>query len=79
MTTRAAILAIGLTLLLGGCTDVDLLGDDDAASNAPAANGCTAQGCPQAAQFCVARGYHPGSDGYNRCLVSVEENLRKGH
>lgn len=40
------------------------------------ANGCTAAGCPQAPRFCAARGYSPGSDGYARCIVSVEQNLR---
>ena len=52
-------------------TDVGLPG-----SSPVAANGCTAAGCPQAPSFCVARGYHPGSDGYVRCIVSVEQNLR---
>ena len=43
---------------------------------AEAANGCTAAGCPQAGSFCIARGYATGSDGYARCVVSVEQNLR---
>ncbi|HXC55549.1 MAG TPA: hypothetical protein VNU97_09650 [Rhizomicrobium sp.] len=47
----------------------------------PAAAGCAARDCDsqalaQAPQFCTARGYQPGSDGYRRCLVSVAENLR---
>ncbi|HEY0107655.1 MAG TPA: hypothetical protein VGB91_16360 [Rhizomicrobium sp.] len=79
MRLRAAILAIGIALTLGGCADFDLFGDDgDAPPVATAPNGCGAQGCPQAPQFCVARGYQPGTDGYNRCIVSVEQNLRKG-
>jgi hypothetical protein len=81
MRIRAALLALGLAVTLGGCMEVDIdpFGDDtpDAAS-AEQPNGCTAEGgCPQAAQFCVARGYQPGTDGYNRCIVSVEQNLRK--
>ena len=80
MKLRAVLLAIGLAGLLGGCTDVDvdLFGGDEAPDVAVQPNGCTAQGCPQAQQFCVARGYQPGTDGYNRCLVSVEQNLRNG-
>jgi len=79
MKLHAALLAAGLTAMLGGCADVDLdpFGDDDAAVVAEP-NGCTSQGCPQAAQFCTARGYQPGSEGYDRCLISVTENLRKG-
>lgn len=71
---RTALFALGLCLAagLGGCTDFVLFEDE-----APAyANGCTEAGCPQAAQFCVARGYQPGTDGYNRCIFSVEQNLR---
>ena len=78
MKIRAAVLVIGLSALLGGCTDVDLFGDDDTASATVSPNGCTAQGCPQAPQFCQARGYTPGSEAYQRCLISVEQNLRKG-
>jgi len=81
MKLRIAIAAIGLTLLVAGCEDVDADifggGGDSAATVQP--NGCTAQGCPQAAQFCTARGYQAGTDGFNRCLISVEENLRKTH
>lgn len=40
------------------------------------ANGCTSNGCPQAPNFCVARGYQPGTDAYSRCLISVSQNLR---
>jgi hypothetical protein len=43
------------------------------------ANSCTAAGCPQAPAFCRARGYYPGSDAFNRCVVSVEQNLRTAH
>jgi hypothetical protein len=56
--------------------------DDEAADpdDAPvAANGCTEAGCPQAPTFCTARGYTPGSDGYQRCLISVRQNLRQAH
>ncbi len=78
MKIRAAILAIGLVSLLGGCVDVDLdpFGDDDTAATV-SPNGCTAQGCPQAPQYCLARGYHPDSDAYRRCVISVEQNLRR--
>ena len=71
--------AVALALCLGGCDSMDIDLDpfsDDAAVVQP--NGCTAAGCPQAATFCVNRGYQPGTDGYNRCVISVEENLRKG-
>jgi hypothetical protein len=78
MKLRMGIMAAGLALMLGGCEDVTLFGDDTPDTSAPMANGCTAQGCPQAPQFCQARGYSPGTDAYNRCLVSVEQNLRKG-
>lgn len=79
MKIRVALLAIGLAFALSGCMglDVDLFGDDTDEIT-PATNGCTTQGCPQAAQFCIARGYRPDSDGYRRCVISVEENLRKG-
>ena len=39
-------------------------------------NGCTTTGCPRAAGFCLARRYQPGTVGYNRCILSVEQNLR---
>ena len=82
MKLRIVALSLGLAALLGGCMDVDLDPFDDSSDNsAPVAadpNGCTPQGCPQAPQFCAARGYQPGTDGYNRCIVSVEQNLRKG-
>ena len=83
---RTLLLAgvLGLGLGLGGCADIGLeqgflthAFDSDEDDAAVAANGCTAQGCPQAPQFCVARGYTPGTDGYQRCLISVEQNLRK--
>ncbi|MEJ0027531.1 MAG: hypothetical protein WDN01_16015 [Rhizomicrobium sp.] len=76
MRLRAALLAIGLAALLGGCTEMLFGEDDSSATMAP--NGCTAQGCPQAPRFCQARGYQPDTDAYRRCLVSVEDNLRKG-
>ena len=79
MRRLAGILVIGMALFVGGCEDVDIDPfDDDSAPAAAQANGCTPQGCPQAPQFCQARGYQPGTDGYQRCIVSVEENLRKG-
>jgi hypothetical protein len=71
---RALLVTVILAAGLGACTDLDLFGDDAT----PLPNGCTTSGCPQAAQFCTARGYHPGTDGYSRCLASVDENLRKG-
>jgi hypothetical protein len=80
---RTLLLASALGLSLGGCADIlpeqgFLTHAFDADEDADvSANGCTAQGCPQAPQFCVARGYTPGTDGYQRCLVSVEQNLRK--
>ena len=40
-------------------------------------NGCTASGCPQAPSFCLARRYQPGTVSYNRCILSVEQNLRQ--
>lgn len=79
MKIGVTLLAIGMAFALAGCMDFDFdpFGDDTS-EIAPAANGCTPQDCPQAAQFCVARGYKPDTDGYHRCIISVEENLRKG-
>jgi len=75
MKNRAGLAVIGLALFLGGCDpEWDPFGDDQ---SAVLPNGCTAAGCPQAATYCVNRGYSPGTDRYNRCIVSVEENLRK--
>ncbi len=80
---RTLLLTGVLALGLSGCADFGLpeqgflthaFDSDDAPADA---NGCTAQGCPQAPGFCVARGYTPGSDGYARCIVSVEQNLRR--
>lgn len=79
MRIRAVLAVASLALTLSGCADIDLdpfFDDGDTAAVAP--NGCTAQGCPQAAQFCQARGYAPGTEAFDRCLVSVNENLRKG-
>ncbi len=77
MKFRIGLLALGMAVCLGGCADFNLAGDDS--DSPPPANGCSAQGgCPEAAQFCVARGYHPDTDAFHRCLVSVEQNLRKG-
>ncbi|MBL6938844.1 MAG: hypothetical protein ISS15_17395 [Alphaproteobacteria bacterium] len=57
----------------------DFLTDAGASGSAPVramANGCTPTGCPQAPGFCAARGYQPGTEGYDRCLISVAQNLR---
>jgi len=55
----------------------DVFTDAGSATAAPvAANGCTPTGCPQAPGFCAARGYQPGTLGYDRCLTSVSQNLR---
>jgi hypothetical protein len=58
----------------------DTMFPDDGApatSMAPAARtACTPKTCSQAAQYCAVRGYRPGTDGFGRCLVSVEQNLR---
>ena len=43
----------------------------------PQAAACSVSGCPQARQFCIVRGYAPGTAGYDRCIVSVEQNLRQ--
>ncbi len=75
MSLRIALLAASVAFCLGGCEDVTLFGDDEAALP-PASNGCTAAGCPQAASFCAARGYQEGTDAMRRCLYSVEQNLR---
>jgi len=77
MKMGLGIIAIAMAVCLAGCMDFDPFGDDDTAP-AVAPNGCTAQGCPQAAQYCTARGYHQDTDAYRRCLISVEQNLRKG-
>lgn len=47
-----------------------------AAATPVVADGCTPAGCLQAPRFCTARGYQMGSDRYNRCVISVEQNLR---
>ncbi|MBV9418466.1 MAG: hypothetical protein JO348_01720 [Alphaproteobacteria bacterium] len=72
---RKVLLAAGLALGLCGCTDMDfdLFGDDAPVVDA---NGCTAAGCPQAETFCRNRGYQAGSPGMQRCIYSVEQNLR---
>jgi len=80
MKRVAGILIIGLALFVGGCEDVTLFGDDDDTTTAAVQpNDCTAQSCPQASQYCQNRGYEPGTDRFARCLVSVNENLRRGH
>ncbi len=79
------VLAVAM-LSLGGCAEVGLpeqgflthAFDSDSDDAVPvASNGCTPTGCPQAPGFCTARGYKPGTAGYQRCIASVEENLRK--
>ena len=54
---------------------------DDGSPSAPAAAdarpNCTADSCPQAAQFCIARRYRPETEAFERCLISVEQNLSK--
>ncbi len=82
---RALLLASVLGIGLGGCVDLELpeqgflthAFDSDGEDAAVAANGCTAQGCPQAPGFCAARGYAPGTDRYRLCIASVEQNLRR--
>ena len=92
MRLRILLLAVAAALSLGACStvedlpqrmglpergfvthafDTDAEPDDDAPV---AANTCGAAGCAPA--FCNARGYAPGSDRYQRCLISVEQNLR---
>ena len=70
----AGIFIIGLALFVGGCEDVSLFGDDDDTTTA-----AVQPDSPQASRYCQNRGYQPGSDGFSRCLVSVNENLRKNH
>jgi hypothetical protein len=80
---RILLLAALVSVGLSACSDLGLPEEGflthafDSDEALPSSNGCTAAGCPQAGNFCVARGYSPGSEGYRRCLVSVEENLRK--
>ena len=74
MKRFAGIVIVGLALLVGGCEDVSLFGDDD---DAPVAD--VQPNTAQASQFCQNRGYQPGTDGFSRCLISVNENLRKNH
>jgi hypothetical protein len=91
MRIRTGLVVAALALFLAGCEEVDIDPFDDsdapaAAASSPAYPGaphpaaaCTTEnGCPQASQFCMARGYQPNTDGFSRCLVSVEQNLRNG-
>ncbi len=64
----------GLGIPRGFATDA-LFPDSDPDKPLPGA--CSLSGCPQAPQFCVVRGYRPGTPAYLRCLASVEQNLRK--
>ena len=77
MRIGLALAALGLAFSLGGCDSLmyDPFSDDPTAVQP---NGCTTAGCPQAATYCVNRGYTPGTDRYQRCVMSVEENLRRG-
>ncbi|MEJ1967999.1 MAG: hypothetical protein WDN03_05055 [Rhizomicrobium sp.] len=81
MRIRIGLAVVGLALGLAACDSLngDPFGDDGGASVATAPNGCTPSGCPDAPRFCVARGYQPGTDRYQRCLASVQENLRRGN
>ena len=81
---RALLLATALGFALGGCADFGLPEQgflthafDSDEDDTTFANGCTSEGCPQAPSFCVARGYTPGTERYMRCLISVEQNLRR--
>jgi len=80
---RILLLAALVSVGLSACSDLGLPEEGflthafDSDEAPVSSNGCTAQGCPQAGSFCAARGYAPGTEGYRRCLVSVEENLRK--
>jgi hypothetical protein len=73
MAARILLVTVFLAAGLSACTDFSLFDDDVGIPN-----GCTTAGCPQAAEYCSARGYQPGTDRYDRCMISVEENLRKG-
>ncbi len=86
MKLRMFAISAALALTLAGCEDVELpepgfvthaFNSDDSDAPPVATNGCTPTGCPQAPGFCVARGYSPGTEGYQRCIVSVESDLRK--
>lgn len=72
------MLSLAAILALSGCADLGL-DDDIGFGDAPVAapHGCTAAGCPDAPRFCVARGYTQGTPAFDRCVVSVSENLRK--
>jgi hypothetical protein len=80
---RILLLAALVSIGLSACSDLGLPEEGflthafDSDEAPPSPNGCTAQACPQAPGFCTARGYAPGTEGYRRCLVSVEENLRR--
>ena len=80
---RTILLAALLSLGLSACSDVGfpeqgfLTHAFDADDTDAPANACTAASCPQASGFCVARGYSQGTAGYDRCLASVLQNLRK--
>ena len=64
-------------LVQRGFLTPDILADANAPGTTPVAlNACTAATCPQAPSFCMARGYQPGTDSYERCVVSVSQNLR---
>jgi hypothetical protein len=88
---RARLLVLLLALVAAGCAStVDRIvsrvgGPQRGFLTPPAlrdsgpavASGCTAAGCAQAPAFCTARGYLRGTDGYNRCIVSVEQSFRR--
>ncbi len=54
----------------------DAVFPDSAPVGHPQADTCDRPGCSQAPQFCAARGYRLGTPDYDRCLISVEQNLR---
>jgi hypothetical protein len=81
---RTLLVSAAVATSLCGCADLKLpergfvthaVTSDDAAP--VPVNACTAAACPQAPGFCAARGYVAGTAGYQRCLASVEENLRR--
>ncbi|MEJ0027532.1 MAG: hypothetical protein WDN01_16020 [Rhizomicrobium sp.] len=68
----------GLGLPQRGFATNALFPEGDSDRRPAKAGGCESSGCAQAPQFCVARGYAPGTASYDRCLVSVTQNLRRG-
>ena len=82
MTLRFVLLAALLATGLSACADfpeqgflTNMFSDDDTAPTPDQCGPGTA--CSPAPRFCVARGYAPGTEGYQRCIASVEETMRK--